>query len=32
MIAHEEFTPLSLRGISLQISDVKWSDIGGKLM
>ncbi|OXH34334.1 peroxin-1 [Cryptococcus neoformans] len=29
MIAHEEFTPLSLRGISLQISDVKWSDIGG---
>ncbi|KJE00988.1 peroxin-1 [Cryptococcus gattii NT-10] len=29
IIAHEEFTPLNLRGVSLQTSDVKWSDIGG---
>ncbi|WVF69277.1 hypothetical protein IAT40_004053 [Kwoniella sp. CBS 6097] len=28
-LAQEAFTPLSLRGVSLQKSDVKWSDIGG---
>ncbi|BEI91794.1 uncharacterized protein CcaverHIS019_0406140 [Cutaneotrichosporon cavernicola] len=27
--AQEAFTPISLRGISLQKSDVRWSDIGG---
>lgn len=27
--AQEAFTPISLRGISLQKSDVRWADIGG---
>lgn len=27
--AQEAFTPFSLRGVSLQKSDVRWSDIGG---
>ncbi|WWC70586.1 uncharacterized protein I206_104537 [Kwoniella pini CBS 10737] len=29
VLAQEAFTPLSLRGVSLQKSEVKWSDIGG---
>ncbi|OCF31275.1 hypothetical protein I316_07061 [Kwoniella heveanensis BCC8398] len=29
ILAQAAFTPLSLRGVSLQKSDVKWSDIGG---
>lgn len=28
--AQEAFTPFSLRGVSLQKSDVRWSDIGGE--
>ncbi|WVO15893.1 hypothetical protein L204_103558 [Cryptococcus depauperatus] len=28
-VAHEDFTPFSLRGVTLQMSDIKWSDIGG---
>ncbi|WWC88849.1 uncharacterized protein L201_003764 [Kwoniella dendrophila CBS 6074] len=28
-LAQEAFTPLNLRGVSLQKSEVKWSDIGG---
>lgn len=27
--AQKAFTPLSLRGVALQKSDVRWSDIGG---
>ncbi|WVQ96774.1 hypothetical protein IAU59_003881 [Kwoniella sp. CBS 9459] len=30
-LAQAAFTPLSLRGVSLQKSEVKWSDIGGLL-
>jgi len=29
--AQAAFTPISLRGVTLQKSSVKWSDIGGKL-
>jgi len=29
--AQAAFTPLSLRGVSLQKSDINWSDIGGEL-
>ncbi|WRT67611.1 uncharacterized protein IL334_004583 [Kwoniella shivajii] len=29
VLAQESFTPLSLRGVSLQKSDTQWSDIGG---
>lgn len=29
--AQEAFTPFSLRGVSLQKSEVRWSDIGGEL-
>lgn len=28
--AHEDFVPLSLRGVKLQKSEVSWSDIGGE--
>jgi peroxin-1 len=30
--AQAAFTPISLRGVTLQKSSVKWSDIGGKLL
>lgn len=30
--AQVAFTPMSLRGVSLQKSDTKWSDIGGELL
>lgn len=30
--AQSAFTPISLRGVTLQKSSVKWSDIGGKLL
>lgn len=30
-LAQAAFTPISLRGVSLQKSEVKWSDIGGQL-
>jgi peroxin-1 len=30
--AQAAFTPLSLRCVSLQKSDVKWADIGGELV
>jgi peroxin-1 len=29
--AQAAFTPISLRGVTLQKSSVQWSDIGGKL-
>jgi SpoVK/Ycf46/Vps4 family AAA+-type ATPase len=29
--AQTAFIPISLRGVTLQKSSVKWSDIGGKL-
>jgi peroxin-1 len=31
-MAQAAFTPISLRGVTLQKSSVQWSDIGGKLL
>lgn len=30
VLAQAAFTPLSLRGVTLQKSEVQWSDIGGE--
>lgn len=30
-LAQAAFTPVSLRGVTLQKSSVEWGDIGGKL-